>query len=174
MQFILYSLFSHAWWMTDKYNFLFNCPNNINKTSQSVASSLKLFTKYHYYAQIRIMRWAWYLAPRGEKKRVQNVGKPESKRASVRLRFWKEENIKVDLRESGFEVCTVTQDTDHGQALVNIRIFVNTVTNFSGSIKARDFFPDWVTCLLKENCKFLIFLGVKLLPPSCHLFLLRL
>jgi hypothetical protein len=57
------------------------------------------------------------------------VGKPEGKRTLERPRRWWVDNIKIDLRETGWDGMDwidLAQDRDQGRALVN------TVMNFRG------------------------------------------
>jgi hypothetical protein len=76
----------------------------------------------------RRMRWAGHVA-RMEKGRVAYrvlVGRPEGKRPLGRPRHRWEDNIKMDLREIGFDG---TNWTRLAQDRVRWRVFVNTVMN---------------------------------------------
>jgi hypothetical protein len=72
----------------------------------------------------RRMRWAGYVARMGEKRTAYRilVGKPEGKRPLGRLRRRWEDNIKKDLRETGWggmDWIDLAQDRDQWRALVN-------------------------------------------------------
>jgi hypothetical protein len=77
----------------------------------------------------RRMRWAGHVARMGEKRNAYRilVGKPEGKRPLGRPRRRWEDNIKMDLREIGWDGMNwidLAQDRDQWRALVN------TVMNF--------------------------------------------
>jgi hypothetical protein len=77
---------------------------------------------------IRRMRWAGHVARMGEKRNAYRilVGKPEGKRPLGRPRRRGVDNIKMDLREIGWDDVDwidLAQDRDQWRA------FVNTVTN---------------------------------------------
>jgi hypothetical protein len=70
------------------------------------------------------MRWAGHVARMGEVRGVYNilVGKPEGKRSLGRPRRRWEDNIKMNLRETGFgdvDWIHLAQDWDRWRALVN-------------------------------------------------------
>ena len=70
------------------------------------------------------MRWAGYVARKGERRGVYRVlvGKPEGKRSLGRPRHRWEDNIKMDLQEVGCGVMNwieLAQDRDRWRALVN-------------------------------------------------------
>jgi hypothetical protein len=71
----------------------------------------------------RKMGWAEHVARLGEKRNLYKilVGKPEGKRRlEIHRRRW-EDNIRIDLRETGWEFVDwirLAQDTDQGVALV--------------------------------------------------------
>jgi hypothetical protein len=72
----------------------------------------------------RRMRWAGHVARMGEKRNAYRilVGKPEGKRPLVRPRRRWVENIKMDLREAGWDGMNwidLAQDRDQWRALVN-------------------------------------------------------
>jgi hypothetical protein len=78
--------------------------------------------------KLRRMRWAGHVARMGEKINAYRilVGKPEGKRPLGRHRREWEDNIKMDLREtgwSGMDRIDVAQDRDQ------LRTLVNTVMN---------------------------------------------
>jgi hypothetical protein len=79
----------------------------------------------------RRMRWAGHVARRGKKKKKKNayrilVGKPEGKRPLGRQRRRRVDNIKMDLREKGWDgVDWIDRAQDRGQW----RALVNTVLN---------------------------------------------
>jgi hypothetical protein len=77
----------------------------------------------------RRMRWAGHVARMGEKRNAYRilVGKPEGRRPLGRPRRRWVDNIKIDLREigwNGVDWIDLAQDRDHWRALVN------TVMNF--------------------------------------------
>jgi hypothetical protein len=70
------------------------------------------------------MRWAGHVARMGEKRNAYRilVGKPEGKRLLGRLRHRWVDNIKMDLREIGWDEVDWTdmaKDRDQWRALVN-------------------------------------------------------
>jgi hypothetical protein len=72
----------------------------------------------------RTMRWVWHVARVGETKNAYRISieKPEGKRPLERPRHRWEDNIRMDLREVGWEgvdLVRLTQDSDQWQALVN-------------------------------------------------------
>jgi hypothetical protein len=72
----------------------------------------------------RRMRWAGHVARIGEKRNAYRilVGKPEGKRPLGRPRRRWVDNIKMDLREVGWEGLDwidLSQDRDQRRALVN-------------------------------------------------------
>jgi transcription termination factor 2 len=72
----------------------------------------------------RRMRWAGHVARMGEKRNPYRVltGKPEGKRPLGRTRSRWVDNIKIDLREIGWDVMdwiNPAQDRDQWMALVN-------------------------------------------------------
>jgi hypothetical protein len=72
----------------------------------------------------RRMRWAGHVARMGEKRNVYRilVGKPEGKRPLGRPRHRWVDNIKMDLREIGWDGVDwidMAQDRDQWRALVN-------------------------------------------------------
>jgi hypothetical protein len=72
----------------------------------------------------RRVRWAGHVARMGEKRNAYRalVGKPEGKRPLGRRRCRWGDNIKVDLREigwDGMDWIDLTQDMDQGRALVS-------------------------------------------------------
>jgi hypothetical protein len=72
----------------------------------------------------RSMRWAGYVARVGEKRNACRVlvGKPERKRPLGRPKRRWEDNIKMDLREIGWnsmDWIDLAQDRDRRRALVN-------------------------------------------------------
>jgi hypothetical protein len=75
----------------------------------------------------RRRRWVGYVASRGERRRAYMVltGKPEGKRAVGRLRHRYEHNIKIDLKEIGWEVVDwidLAQDREKWRALVSTTV----------------------------------------------------
>jgi len=77
----------------------------------------------------RRLRWAVHVAVMGERRGVYRVlvGKPEGKRPLVKPRRRWEDNIKLDLRETGcgnMEWIDLAEDRDRWQT------FVNVVMNF--------------------------------------------
>jgi hypothetical protein len=84
----------------------------------------------------RMMRWAGHVARMEEKRNAYRIliGKPEGKRPIGRPRRRWVDNIKIDLREigwNGMDWMNLDQDRDQWTTLVS------TVMNFSGSIKCR-------------------------------------
>jgi hypothetical protein len=72
----------------------------------------------------RRMRWAVHIARLGEKRNAYKilVGKPEGKRPLGRPRHWWVDNIKIDLRETGWDGMDwidLAQDRDQWRSLVN-------------------------------------------------------
>jgi hypothetical protein len=72
----------------------------------------------------RRMRWAGHVARMGEKRNACRilVGKPEGKRPLGRYRRRWEDNIKMDLRDTGLggmDWIDLAQDRDQWRALVN-------------------------------------------------------
>jgi hypothetical protein len=72
----------------------------------------------------RRMRWAEHVARMGEKRNAYRilVGKPEGRRPLRRPRRKWVDNIKIDLREIGWDGVDwvdLAQDRDHWRALVN-------------------------------------------------------
>jgi hypothetical protein len=72
----------------------------------------------------RRMRWAAYVARMGEKRNAYRtlVGMPEGKRPLARPRRRWVDNIKMHLREigwDGMDVIDLAQDRDQWRALVN-------------------------------------------------------
>jgi hypothetical protein len=80
---------------------------------------------YNLYSSARIiriinsrrMRWARYVPHMGEKRNAYRimVGKPEGKRPLRRPRRRREDNIKMDLRETGWDAMDwihLAQDTN--------------------------------------------------------------
>jgi hypothetical protein len=70
------------------------------------------------------MRWAGHVARRGEKRNAYRilVGEPEGKRTLGRSRRRWVDNIKMDLREIGWDSADwihMAQDRDQWRALVN-------------------------------------------------------
>jgi hypothetical protein len=70
------------------------------------------------------MRWAGHVARRGEKRNAYRifVGKPEGKRPLGRPRRRRVDNIKMDLREigwDGMDWIDLAQDRDQWRALAN-------------------------------------------------------
>jgi hypothetical protein len=66
----------------------------------------------------RRMRWAWHIAQMGEKRNAYRilVGKPEGKRSPGRRRCRRVGNIKMDLREIGWDCMDwvdLAQDRGH-------------------------------------------------------------
>ncbi|KAJ4432334.1 hypothetical protein ANN_20953 [Periplaneta americana] len=83
----------------------------------------------------RRLRWAGHVAHMGESRNPYTVlvGKPEGKRSLGRPRRRWEDNIKMDLREVGYddrEWINLAQDRDQWRA------FVRAVMNLAGSLKA--------------------------------------
>jgi hypothetical protein len=77
----------------------------------------------------RRMSWAGHVARMGEKRNAYRilVGKPEGKRPLGRPSHTWVDNIKMDLRETGWDVMDwidLVQDSDQWRTLVN------TVMNF--------------------------------------------
>jgi hypothetical protein len=73
----------------------------------------------------RRMRWARHVARMGEKTNAYRilVGKPEGKRPLGRPRRRWVDNIKMDLREigwDGMDCIDLSQDRDQWRALVNL------------------------------------------------------
>jgi hypothetical protein len=73
----------------------------------------------------RRMRWAWHVARMGEKRNAYRilVGKPEVKRPLGRPRDRWVDNVKMDLRETGWggiDWINLAQDRDQWRALVNM------------------------------------------------------
>jgi hypothetical protein len=76
------------------------------------------------YIKSRRMRWAGHVARMGEKRNAYRilVGKPEGKRPLGRQRRMWVNNIKMDLREigwDGMDWIDLAQDRDRWRALVN-------------------------------------------------------
>jgi hypothetical protein len=74
--------------------------------------------------KLRRMRWAGHVARMGEKRNAYRilVGKPEGKRPLGRPRLMWVDNIKIDLREigwDGMDSIDLAQDRDQYRALVN-------------------------------------------------------
>jgi hypothetical protein len=72
----------------------------------------------------RRMRWAGHVARMGEKSNAYRilVGKPEGKRPLGSIRRMWENNIKIDLRETGWDDMdwiSLAQDRDQWRALMN-------------------------------------------------------
>jgi hypothetical protein len=72
----------------------------------------------------RMMRWTGYVAQRGAKRNAYGilVGKPEGKRPLGRPRRRWVDNIKTDLRDTGWEEMDwidLAEDRDRWRALVN-------------------------------------------------------
>jgi hypothetical protein len=72
----------------------------------------------------RMMRWAGHVARMGEKRNAYRilVGKPEGRRPLGRPRSMWVDNIKMDIREIGWDgvdCVDLAQDRDHWRALVN-------------------------------------------------------
>jgi hypothetical protein len=72
----------------------------------------------------RRMRWARHVARIGAKRTAYRIfiGKPEGNRPLGRTRHWWEVNIKMDLRETGWNIVNwidLAQDRDQWRALVN-------------------------------------------------------
>jgi hypothetical protein len=72
----------------------------------------------------RRMRWAGHVAPMGKTTNLYGllVGKPEGKRPLGRRRHRWADNIKMDLREIGWDVMEwidMVQDKDKWRTLVN-------------------------------------------------------
>jgi hypothetical protein len=72
----------------------------------------------------RRMRWAGHVAHMGEKRNACRilVGKPEGRRPLRRPRFRWVDNMKIDLREIGWDGVdwvNLAQDRDQWRALVN-------------------------------------------------------
>jgi hypothetical protein len=78
----------------------------------------------------RRMRWAEHVARMGEGKGVYRVlvGRPEGKRPLGRPRRRWEDNIKMDLKDTGIDVANWIQ---LAQDRVQLRAFVRTVMNFT-------------------------------------------
>jgi hypothetical protein len=76
----------------------------------------------------RRMRWAGHVARMGEGRGVYKVlvGRPEGKRPLGRPRHRREDNIKLDLKETRIDGANWIQ---LAQGRVQWRIFVNTVMN---------------------------------------------
>jgi hypothetical protein len=92
----------------------------------------------------RKMRWTGYVARMGEMINIYKilVGKSEWKRPVWRPRRRWEDNIRMDLRETGLQYVGgihLAQDSDQW------RTVVNTVTNFRVPLKAENFFTNRVT-----------------------------
>jgi hypothetical protein len=69
----------------------------------------------------RRMRWAGYVARMGAKRNAYMllVRKPEGRRPLGRPRRWSVDNIKIDLREIGWDWVDLARDRDQWRALVN-------------------------------------------------------
>jgi hypothetical protein len=72
----------------------------------------------------RRMRREWHVARMGQKRNAYRilVGKPQGKRPLEKPRCSWADNIKMDLRETGWDGMdwiVLTQDTDQWRALVN-------------------------------------------------------
>jgi hypothetical protein len=72
----------------------------------------------------RRMRWAWHVARKGERRNAYSilVEKPEGRRPLGRPRRRWLDNIKMDLREigwNGMDWINLAQDRDQWMALVN-------------------------------------------------------
>jgi hypothetical protein len=76
----------------------------------------------------RRVRWAGHVARKGERRDVNRVlvGRPESKRPLGRPRRRWEDNIKMDIRETGIDGANWIR---LAQDMVQWRAFVNTVMN---------------------------------------------
>jgi hypothetical protein len=75
----------------------------------------------------RRMRWAGHVARIGEKRNAYSilVGKPEGRSPLGRPRLRRVDNIKIDLREIGWDGVDwvdLGQDRDQWRALVNLRV----------------------------------------------------
>jgi hypothetical protein len=75
------------------------------------------------------MRWAGHVVRKGAKRNAYTifVGKPKGKRPLGRPRCKWEDNIKIDLRETGWDGMNLI---DLAQIREHWRILVNTVMNF--------------------------------------------
>jgi hypothetical protein len=74
--------------------------------------------------KLRRVRWAGHVAHMGAKRNAYSilVGKPDGNRPLGRPRRWWEDNIKVHLREIGWDGMDriyLAQDRDQWRALVN-------------------------------------------------------
>jgi transcription termination factor 2 len=84
-----------------------------------------LFTSIVRVIKARRMRWVGHVAGMGEVRGAYNilVGRPEGRRPLGKPRRRWKDNIKMDLREIGFEDVDwihLAQDRDRWQALVNM------------------------------------------------------
>jgi len=84
------------------------------------------------------MRWAGHITRNGEMRSADRilVGKPEGKRPLGRPSRRGKYDIKMDLREIGWECVDWMHLTRHRKQW---RAIVNTVMNFGGSIKGGEF-----------------------------------
>jgi hypothetical protein len=97
-----------------KFSFLHNEELRNLYSSQSIIRMIKS----------RRMRWAGHVARMGEKRNAYRilVGKPEVKRPLARPRRRLVDNIKMDIREIGWDGVDwidMVQDRDHWRALAN-------------------------------------------------------
>jgi hypothetical protein len=91
----------------------------------------KIVTFYQNVIRVikpRGMSWTGYIARMGDMRNVYKilVGRPEGKRPLGRHRHRWEDNIKMDLRETGIDGANWIQ---LAQGRVQLRAFVNTVMN---------------------------------------------
>jgi hypothetical protein len=95
----------------------------------------------------RRMRWAGHVARMGEGRGVYRVlvGRPEGKRPLGRPRRRWEDNIMMDLRETGIDGANWIR---LAQDRVQWRTFVDTVMNFRVPIRSRLLFDKLSDCQL--------------------------
>jgi hypothetical protein len=77
----------------------------VEKTTKQAALWSVLLIKYYSADEIRRLRWAGHVAHMRERKVAYRVlvGKPEGRRPLEKPRHRWEDNIKMDLREVGWE-----------------------------------------------------------------------
>jgi hypothetical protein len=89
-----------------------------------IISVCRLFTNIIRVIKSRRMRWAGHVTRMGEERGAYRilVGRPEGRRPLGRPRRRWEDNIKMDIREVGWEdmnCIDLAQDRDRWRALVN-------------------------------------------------------
>ncbi|KAJ4446880.1 hypothetical protein ANN_13580 [Periplaneta americana] len=130
----------------EKFKYLGATVTNINDTREEIKRRMNMRNACYYsvekllsfsLSQKRRLRWAGHVARMGESINAYRVlvGRPEGKRALVRPRRRWEDNIKMDLREVGYDGrdwINLIQDRDQWRA------YVRAAMNFRVPLKARD------------------------------------